>query len=189
MTKQNCMNKLFRPYLAFLLMGSLLTFSSCKDDDEPGPDEEGEVITSVTLSLSPTGKGQDAEATISTLSGSPAQNAPLTLKAGTTYTALITFADESKTTVEDRTDEIKQEGDEHLLVFTVTPSSLLSINATDADSKGQPIGLEANVVTGDEGTGTLRVVLKHQPNGLKTGTNTTAGETDVDVSFNVIVAN
>jgi hypothetical protein len=185
----NSMNKLLRPYLAFLLMGTLLFSTSCSDDDDPGPIDEGEVITTVTLSLSPTGKGQDAEATITTLSGSPVQNTPLALKSGTEYTAVITLSDESKTPAVDRTDEIRQKGNEHLFVFTASPNSLLTINATDTDSNGRPIGLESTVVAGSEGTGTLRVVLKHQPGNLKTGTNTTAGETDVDVSFSVIVSN
>lgn len=188
------MNKLFRPYLTFLLMGTLLTFASCKDDDDPGPDEEQEVITAVTVSLTPTGKGQDAAATISTLTGSPVQNAPLTLKPGTEYTAVVTFTDESKTPVEDVTAEIYEERDEHLVVFTFTPdagsNATLNVNITDRDQNNRPVGLESTVTTGaGTGNGKLRVMLKHQPGNLKTGTNTTAGETDVDVSFNVIVAN
>lgn len=188
------MNKLFRPYLTFLLMGTLLTFSACKDDDDPGPDEEQEVITAVTISLTPTGKGQNAEATISTLSGTPVQNAPLTLRPGTEYTAVVTMVDESKNPVADMTAEIRNERDEHLLVYTFTPdagsNATVNVAVTDTDQNGQPVGLESTVTTGAGiGNGKLKVVLKHQPGGLKTGTNTTAGETDVDVSFNVIVGN
>ena len=188
------MNKLVRLYFAFLLMGSLLTFASCKDDNEPAPEDEQEVITSVTISLTPTGKGQDTEATISTLSGSPVQNAPLTLRPGTEYTAVVTFSDESKTPVADLTAEIRNERDEHLLVYTFTPdagsNATVTVNITDMDQNNRPVGLEPTITTGPgTGNGKMRVVLKHQPGGLKTGTNTTAGETDVDVSFNVIVAN
>ncbi|PKV67384.1 hypothetical protein BD749_2528 [Pontibacter ramchanderi] len=175
-------------------MGTLLTFSACKDDDEPGPDDEQEVITAVTLSLTPTGKGQDAQATISTLTGSPVQNAPLTLRPGTEYTAVVTFSDESKTPEADMTAEIRNERDEHLLVYTFTPEAgsgaTVNVNITDLDQKNLPVGLETTMTTGaGTGNGKLKVVLKHQPGGLKTGSNTTAGETDVDVSFNVIVAN
>ncbi|MDO6390902.1 hypothetical protein Q4E40_12245 [Pontibacter sp. BT731] len=188
------MNRLFRPYLTFLLMGSILTFSACKDDDEPGPEDEQEVITAVTISLTPTGKGQDTEATISTLTGTPVQNAPLTLRPGTEYTAVVTMTDESKNPVADMTAEIRNERDEHLLVYTFTPdagsNATVSVNITDMDQNNRPVGLESTVTTGAGiGNGKLKVVLKHQPGGLKTGTNTTAGETDVDVSFNVIVTN
>ncbi len=188
------MNKLLRPYMAFLLMGTLLFTTSCKDDDQPGPDEEEEVITAVTISLTPTGKGQDAEATISTITGTQVQNAPLTLRPGTEYTAVVTLADESKTPVADMTAEIRNERDEHLLVYTFTPDAgsnvTVNVAITDMDQNNRPVGLESTVTTGaGTGNGKLKVVLKHQPGGLKTGTNTTAGSTDIDVDFNVIVAN
>ncbi|MBF8963416.1 hypothetical protein I0P70_09175 [Pontibacter sp. FD36] len=180
--------------MAFLLMGTLLFTTSCKDDDQPGPDEEEEVITAVTISLTPTGKGQDAEATISTITGTQVQNAPLTLRPGTEYTAVVTLADESKTPVADMTAEIRNERDEHLLVYTFTPdagsNATVNVAITDMDQNNRPVGLESTVTTGaGTGNGKLKVVLKHQPGGLKTGTNTTAGSTDIDVDFNVIVAN
>lgn len=188
------MNKLLRPYMAFLLMGTLLFTTSCKDDDQPGPDEEEEVITAVTISLTPTGKGQDAEATISTITGTQVQNTPLTLRPGTEYTAVVTLTDESKTPVADMTAEIRNERDEHLLVYTFTPdagsNATVNVTITDMDQNNRPVGLESTVTTGaGTGNGKLKVVLKHQPGGLKTGTNTTAGSTDIDVDFNVIVAN
>jgi hypothetical protein len=166
-------------------MGALLTTTACKDDDDPDPTDEGEVITSVTLSLTPEGKGQDASATIDATSGTPVQNGPLTLKPNTTYDATITLAGPSG----DITEEIREEGNEHLFVFTATPAALLTMTAADTDKNNRPIGLDATVTTGEAGTGTLKVVLKHQPGNLKTGTNTTAGETDIEVNFEVIVAN
>jgi len=186
------MKKLFRPYLTFLLMGALLTTTACKDDDDPDPVDEGEVITTVTLSLTPEGKGQNASATINAISGTPVQNSLLTLKANTTYNATITLADESKTPAVNITDEVKTEGDEHLFVYTFTPESgstaSVGVEIKDKDAKNQPIGIETTITTGpNPGAGKLRVVLKHQPGGVKNGTNTTAGETDVDVSFNTVV--
>ncbi len=188
------MYKLFRPFLSLALVGSLLfTVTSC-GDDEPEPEEEEEVITAVTISLRPTGKGQNAEATVSILTGTQVQNTPLSLKANTEYEATVTFTDESTTPATDRTAEIRNERNEHLLVYTFTPAagSNASVNVaiTDLDQNNRPVGLESTVTTGaNTGTGKLKVVLKHQPGGLKTGTNTTAGTTDVDVDFNVIVAN
>lgn len=186
------MNKLLRPYLLLALMGSVIFSTSSCGGDEPVPIDEEEVITAVTISLTPTGKGQDAEATISTLTGTQVQNAPLTLKAGTTYDAVITLTDESTNPVTDRTAEIREENDEHLFVYTFTAdaNSQASLNVVieDKDQGGRDVGLESTVTTGpNTGNGKLRVILKHQPGGLKTGTNTTAGTTDVDVNFNVIV--
>jgi outer membrane receptor for ferrienterochelin and colicin len=188
------MNKLFRPFFSLALVGSLLlTATSCGSDD-PEPEEEEEVITAVTLSLSPTGKGQDAAATVSVITGTQVQNAPLTLKPGTEYAATITLTDESTSPATDRTVEIRNERNEHLLVYTFTPetgsNATVNVTITDLDQNNRPVGLESTVTTGaGTGNGKLKVVLKHQPGGLKTGTNTTAGTTDIDVDFNVIVAN
>jgi hypothetical protein len=185
------MNKLFRPYFAFLLMGALLfSTTACKDDD-PGPDDEGEVITTVTLNLVPDGKGQDASATISTLSGTPVQDGPLVLKANTVYNASTTLADDSRTPSVNVTDEIRQKRNEHLFIYIFTPTANsganLDVVITDTDSNNRPVGLETIMTTGaGTGTGKLRVILKHQPGGLKTGTSI-GGETDVEVDFDVII--
>lgn len=49
-----------------------------------------------------------------------------------------------------------------------------------------PLGIATQVRTGTAGTGTLKVVLRHQPN-AKNGT-TTPGTSDLDVNFPVVVA-
>lgn len=54
-----------------------------------------------------------------------------------------------------------------------------------ADVNGYPIGLLNSVMTNAAGTGTLNVVLKHQP-GIKDGSSTT-GETDVELLFQLEV--
>lgn len=185
------MNKLLKPYLAFLLMGTLLFTASC-DKDDPDPIDEGEVITTVTLTLIPDGKGQDAQATIRNTTGSNVQDAPLTLKPNTIYNATVTLSDESKTPAADRTAEIRQKGSEHLFIYnynSLSGDTDMNVQITDTDASNRPIGLEATITTGaNTGTGRLQVVLKHQPGGLKTGTSI-AGETDVEVEFDVIVAN
>ncbi|WP_299706725.1 hypothetical protein [uncultured Pontibacter sp.] len=170
-------------------MGTLLFTTSC-DDDDPDPIDEGEVITTVTLSLVDDGKGQDAEATIRNTTGNNVQDAPLTLKANTTYNATITLSDESKTPAVDRTPEIRQNGNEHLFIYnynSLTNDTDMNVQITDMDANNRPVGLEATVTTGaNAGTGKLQVVLKHQPGGLKTGASI-AGETDVEVDFDVII--
>ncbi|MHC2990643.1 hypothetical protein OB13_03240 [Pontibacter sp. HJ8] len=181
------MKKLFRPYLAFLLMGALLTTTACGDDDDPEPIEEGEVITTMTLSLTPTGKGQDATATYRNVGGTPTKD-QLVLKANTVYNATITLSDESKTPPVDITPEVKNEGKDHELFYTYTAATggNVTVEKTDKDVNNRAIGLAATITTGDAGTGTMKIVLKHQPNGLKSG-DATKGDTDVDVTFDTIV--
>ena len=103
----------------------------------------------------------------------------------------VDFFDESKTPAENKTSEIKTEGEEHLVVFTPTPSTLFTYTASDKDGRNFPIGLIGNLTTGNAGQGTLRVQLRHQPpvNGqpVKDGT-ITPGSDDINISFNVTIA-
>ncbi len=63
----------------------------------------------------------------------------------------------------------------------------LVVSRTDQDNNTPPlqIGLQDNFVTGAASTGTLRVVLRHQPN-AKNGTYD-PGSTDLDVTYAVTI--
>ncbi|MFT2010794.1 hypothetical protein ACMA1I_19120 [Pontibacter sp. 13R65] len=192
------MKNLFRPYLAFLLLGSLLFTTACKDDEEPEPDHEHELITNVTLRLVPT----DTNKPTVTASwenlvgvGATATIDDLVLSANTTYTGSISFESEEEhgdhSHAHDLTKEIREEGDSHELFYRVTPEGLVTVTKTDVDENNRPIGLETTVTTNAAGTGVFRVVLKHQP-GLKITSNDdnakmNIGETDVDIEFPLTV--
>jgi hypothetical protein len=92
--------------------------------------------------------------------------------------------DESKNPVEDITEEIKEEADEHLIVYKITAANL-SIQITDKDSKNLPLGLLSKWKSGSISNGHLLVSLKHQP-GIKDG-SADKGETDVEINFPVII--
>ncbi|MDX5418124.1 MAG: hypothetical protein LPK09_02830 [Hymenobacteraceae bacterium] len=184
------MNKLFRPYLTLALAGALLVFSSCDDHGDEPHDHEEELITTVTLTMTPQGGGTPITATYRDLDGDGG-NAPVltpgtvVLKAGTTYNTTITLLDEANN--ENLTAEIKEEGAEHELFFVPSPANLMTVTKTDRDSNNRPIGLESTIQTASSAqTGALRIVLKHQPGGLKSNNSTiSTGETDVDVSFSI----
>ena len=180
---------LFRPFLAALLLAAPLFATSCKDDKEdPQPDDENELITTVRYTLTPVGGGAAVTAESKDLDGDGG-NAPvtstLTLAANTTYTGTITFLDESKSPAEDITAEVSAESDEHLVVYTPAPANLVSITRTDRDAKNLEVGLTTRLVTTAAATGTLKVDLRHQP-GTKNGTDT-PGSSDADVTFPVVV--
>ena len=63
----------------------------------------------------------------------------------------------------------------------------LTVNRTDLDNNTPPlqIGLKDNFVTGTASTGTLRTVLRHQPN-AKNGTYP-PGSTDLDVTYAITI--
>ncbi len=175
--------------LAAVLLATPFIFSACSDDKDPVPAEENEQITTVTYVLTPTtGGGSATTVTWRDVDGTGG-NAPvigtLTLRPNTTYTGAITLLDETKTPVENITEEVEEESDEHLFIYQGTPASLLNITRTDRDAKNLEVGITTQVVTTAAGTGTLKITLRHQP-GSKDG-SATPGDTDVEVTFPVTV--
>jgi hypothetical protein len=169
------------------LIATMLLMSGCKDD--PKPVNEEEVITTLNLTLTPAGGGstvtlrfydEDGDGSIQpqkTVSGPLAPNK--------TYTGAITLLNETETPAGDITAEIREEANDHLFCFTITNTNL-TISATDHDSNNLPVGLETSWVTGAAGTGVVKVVLRHQP-GQKTGNCPGAGDTDIEVDFDVTI--
>lgn len=178
--------------LLAILFISALTFTACSEDDHDDHDDhdhEEEVITTlnytltngsdvVTLSFSdPDGEGGN-EGTYS-ISGP--------LKANSTYTGAIELLNETESPAEDITEEIEEEDDEHEFFFTSTVAGL-AITKTDVDGNGNPLGLETSLTSGAAGSGSITIVLKHEPTKPNDGTSTGAGgSTDLEVTFNVTV--
>lgn len=180
------MKKFFRPVLALLVTVSML--SSCGKDRDPEPDDDGEVITTITLIMMPVGGGPNVTATFRDPDG-PGGQAPtvqdeILLRPNTTYNTTINVLDESKSPAENITEEIRQEGHEHEFFFQASSGLNLTVTKTDMDSNNRPIGLSSRFVTTGASVGNLRIILKHQPNNLKTNTSTVAtGSTDIEVDF------
>ena len=83
--------------------------------------------------------------------------------------------------------EIEEEDDEHEFFFTSSVSGL-TISKTDTDGNGNPLGLETSITSGAAGSGSITVVLKHEPTKPNDGTSASAGgSTDIEVTFNVTV--
>ncbi|MBF4984188.1 type 1 periplasmic binding fold superfamily protein, partial [Nonlabens mediterrranea] len=62
------------------------------------------------------------------------------------------------------------------------------IAKVDTDANGNPLGLDTTFTTGAAGTGTLTIVLRHEPLKPNDGTLLNAGgETDVQVEFDLDV--
>lgn len=192
--------------LRIFLWAAFLPFliSSCGDDDVPEAENEEEIITDVTLTFTPE-PGGDAT-TVTASAQDPDGEGPediqvtedINLQANTTYTLTIDLQNSIEN--ESITEEIDEEDGEHMFFFGWT-NDLFSNPAgdgnidnrpdavvyNDQDDSGLPLGLETTWTTGDAATGTFRMVLKHQPD-IKTETSTAQdGETDVDLTWDVIV--
>jgi len=173
-----------------LLIGMTTLFTQCKDSaDEVEADDENELITSVTLTFTEVGTGTVTKFSYKDPDGdggnAPTKFDTISLKANASYTLTPEFLDESKTPVENITAEIKEKDFEHLLIYTPTPTSLLTYTYGDKDSNNFPVGLTGTVKAGVAGSGKLKVQLRHQSNS-KNGT-ATPGSDDVNLDFNLIV--
>lgn len=173
-----------------ILVLLLVVFAGC-DSEEPaeGPGEE-ELITRVTLTLSPVGGSSDVmvEATDPDGDGTDFQIGTLGLTANTTYTGSITVYDDVND--EDITTEIEEEADEHQFFYIPggDASSRVTVTVTDEDSNALPVGLAFTLAVsdGDAATGTLQVILSHYDDGPKDGI-TQSDETDIDLVFPVTI--
>lgn len=163
------------------LLSLLLIFSYCSKSDDPVEVNEVETFTRVVLKV-----GGD---TYTYNVGSPAPEIKLAF--GEVYGTSIEFYDASDPNdVENMTLEVIEEADEHYVFYEVSGVGLnITSNSSDvigAESKG--INLNTDWTATDNGIGTLRVSLIHQPTNVA-GTTRAAigGETDIEVDWPIVV--
>ncbi len=189
---------------------SLLTIallSACGQDD-PVKENVPELITRVTLTFSPA-TGSPVVASATDPDGEGVQplvvDNPIALLSGQPYSLqldLINTLLPSSDPGYSITDEVAEEGDEHLFFFAWTEGYFSSptgngnldqrsdpISYADQDVNGLPLGLSTDWATGPptSGTGTFRVVLKHQPGSKSATSRSTDGESDLDVTFPISI--
>jgi hypothetical protein len=181
--------------------------AACGDDG--GSTNENEVITTVVLNFTPT----SGSAVVATWNdpdgdgGSAPTIDPVNLPPGN-YSLTVQFQNRLVTPPEEITEEVMQENNFHLLLFTGTavvgPATTnttgpLMQSYADMDGNGLPVGLTDNIVA-SAGTGQLTVTLRHMPPEeppvksattvmeVKTGgVDSIGGSTDAQVNFTVTV--
>lgn len=170
--------------LLLLLAASTSLFTAgCKDK---GEDTQGEVITRVQVHLTGINGGFDQEFEAKDPDGDGIFNTidEITIPAGAAYNCHLHVYDDSKTPIEDLTEEIEAENVDHLFVLKGNTAGL-SIANLNTDNNGAPFGLESIWTSGAAATGTVQIKLIHEP----TDKNATdpGGDTDFDVTFTVKV--
>ncbi len=192
----------------YLFAALAFGFASCESDD-PMPENEGEVITDVTLNfqeLDGSGNpvGSVFSATASDPEGIEVGATPtietVTLTKGKRY--LMTIEVFNGIEEEDITEEILAEADEHQFFFlgslfeSTPPVAIYEY----ADPSGELIGLRGTVtvsVSPGRNTADLRLVLRHDLDKNVTGASNPSwpnfveagGETDLDILFPVVINN
>ncbi|MSP69390.1 MAG: hypothetical protein EXR20_03885 [Bacteroidetes bacterium] len=102
------------------------------------------------------------------------------LEPNKTWITTIILLNETVSPADTISNEVLEEGVDHLFCFSPTGISATVIK-TDLDANSLPIGLQSKWRTTATGLGTMQVELRHQP-GIKDG-SCTPGDTDIDVVF------
>ncbi|MBT8177984.1 MAG: type 1 periplasmic binding fold superfamily protein [Eudoraea sp.] len=168
-----------------------LFFVSCSDDNDiPDPVNEEELITTMTVTLTPLGGG-DIILESQDLDGD-GPNAPVItvsgpLSANSTYSGTVELLNETENPAEDITEEVGEEADEHQFFYVVS-GAVSGVTYTDQDGNGNPVGITFELTTSDAGAATLNVTLRHEPKKPNDGTLADAGgETDITQTFTLTV--
>jgi hypothetical protein len=192
---------------AIYAAASLALFAACGGDDAGGPSNE--LITTVVLTFKPA-TSPLIVATFNDPDGDGGQAPtvdPINIPPGN-YTLTVQFQNRLSQPTEEITDEVRDEQNFHLLLFTGTavvgPASMstsgpLMQSYSDMDGNGLPVGL-TNMIVASSGTGQLTVTLRHMPpeeppvkssstlmDAKTNGVDSIGGSTDAQVTFPVTV--
>lgn len=177
---------------------ALVAFSACKKEkndiiEEPHVHEE-ELITTVRLIVTnSSGFNQTFNYKVDNGIGSANPATPViddvVLSANNTYNVEVQVWNEAETPAEDVTEEVKEESLEHLFLFQSTPTSgagSIVFSNGNKDGNGDPLNQTITFTTGDAGSGSLTVTLKHEPTDKNaTDPASAGGETDAQAIFPV----
>ncbi|MFC1732171.1 type 1 periplasmic binding fold superfamily protein [candidate division KSB1 bacterium] len=186
----------YRKYMiTAAVVAALFIVAGCSDDEVTNPITENpqELITKVTITLIDDISAAESTAVWSDFDG-PGGNDPvigtLELLAGSTYSGSIELLDETKSPVEDISEEVEEEADEHQFFYTVEgdATSRMTVEITDLDSNNFPVGLEftVSISSGGAAAGVLNVVLFHYDDVEKDGTSQST-ESDIDIDIPVTI--
>jgi hypothetical protein len=188
------MKKIVLKLAGVALIAALLITGCKKDEDDvenPTNTNTSEVMTTLKLTfVDSAGVAPDVIAQYRDPDGdggnSPVQFDEIRLLANKTYFASVVIKDETKTPVVTISDEVIDESNDHMFFYTPTNVNA-TVTITDQDSNTPPLPLGINTKWRTQGvsSGTVRLVLRHQP-GVKDGTYA-PGETDIDLAFQAVV--
>lgn len=199
-----------RYFFGFVMMLFLGGLAGC-DNNDPAKEDVPEMITEITLIFSD-GQGSVVTATATDPDGDGPQglvvNRTIELAQSTTYTLKITLLNTlaaSTSEQHDITAEVAKEADDHMFFFGWTSglfdnpggdgniasrNGLVNYSGGNGavDSKNLPLGLTTTWTTASSvKAGEFRIMLKHVP-AIKTDeTGADVGETDLDVTFDLVV--
>jgi hypothetical protein len=191
------------------------TFTACKKDkkEDPAPQQpappanEAELITTMKITLRDTINNTSVTYVFSDLDGAGGNPATfgnsgadsiINITANHVYEATILLLDQTKTPVDTISNEVEEEGADHMFFFnsiapagtpynTYLSGSMTNIKYLDLDANNRGIGLSTEWTAPSMmmAKSPLTIELKHQPS-VKDGSYA-PGETDIQVGFKLKV--
>lgn len=176
----------------FIIAALTLILSSCdrnKDKvGEPQQETDEELITTMKLIVSDSAtqdsfiysfRSQDNTSTFDTIR----------LKQNKTYFVTTLLLNESVSPIDTVSKEVEEESTSHQLFYIPSIGADLKVSYLDADPNGVPLGLNVKFKSGIASSGTLKTLLKHQPDSKPTSGSGdfTIGSTDVELVWPVVI--
>jgi hypothetical protein len=201
--------KALRLLSATFAVASIGFLSGC-DDGDPKKENTPELITKATLVFTPSGGGSAVTVTATDPDGEGVQDitvdGPINLAANKTYTLTLALINELAKPADpgyNITEEVEEEGDEHIFFFSWTNNVFSDpagngnvdnrgdvVNYTGGpnskDANNRPLGLTTTWTSAaSTASGSFRVLLKHQPNLKSDTSDSNTGDTDLDITFTI----
>lgn len=178
------MKQILRVHFVVFLAFSIAFAGCSKDKDEVANEEE--LITTAVLEFRDNGSSDRFSVIFSDPDGEggeePVSFDEIRLRPNTTYSVTTTLLNESADPDTDITAEVAEEADDHQFYY-IPEGVNISVNVTDQDNAGLPLGILSQWTTGEASAGTMRFVLKHKPGNKASNDDVTKGETDIDLNF------
>jgi len=177
--------------LAILFFTMTILISCNDDDDEIIPVNEEEVITTMTITMTPANGGTNVVLQTRDLDGDGPNPPVITvsgnLATGISYMSKIVLLNETEDPAENITEEVEEESDEHQFFYTIGGGLDATTTYSNFDGNGNPLGTEFSLDAGNASTGTLTFTLRHEPTKPNDGLGDAGGETDISATFNVTI--
>ena len=179
------MNKTFGSTLVVLMM-----LAGCKERNAPIDPSEADVITTVILTLTDSSTMDVSEFLWEDIDGvggnEPNRIDTMRIALGKLYSGTIELENRSVTPIENVTTDVYNLQNEHQFFFSVT-NGVATVEASDIDDRGLPIGLMFSVTPATPGTGLFTIALSHYDSRAAKDGVTPSNETDISVTFPLIV--
>lgn len=178
--------------LIFGVCVALATTACNNDDDTPEQIEDHEGIEEVVLRFTAT----DGTATDYSFTSGQSTGETINLAVNSTYAMEVVELNGEEDGVEGNLiGEIVEEVEDHFFVYEladVTFGFTRTDSAETTREDGTLVGVKAQIVTSTAGSGTFKVILKHEPTSVDDSANnglgsSEGGSTDVEATYPIVI--